>query len=528
MTVPRSRERSTACLLDACPIALDAGEYTPDAAGSLTALWRERGIGADQRLGAFNYDPIGTLAATGALYHPLPRALEIAASLALEARQQPGVTALAVNGHVWHKGGATEAQELALVLASLVAYLRACEAKGLAPHEALGSIALTLAVDADQMLGLAKFRAARRLIARVLEACGAAQAAATLMIGAETSARMMAKRDPWVNILRTTMATATAAMAGACSITVQPFTWALGKPDAFARRVARNTHHVLIEEAGLARVGDPAAGSFAIEALTTDLAATAWTLFRAIEANGGIAAGLQSGSIQNDLQTSHATRARLLAEGWIEMTGASAYPLLGTDDITVEPWPVEPLPAELNGARVTPLDMHRLSEPFEALRDRADVHATRTGTAPTIFLATLGDAADFAQRASWTRNFLAAGGIATSEGTRDQGGFSDTRELGAAFGGSGARVACLCAADATYAEIGEAAAAVLKQAGAEHVVVAGRPKDQDAGLRAAGVDAFMYAGCNRSRRCRHCMRHSGSMTDAPRRHFVMLSCRNGL
>jgi methylmalonyl-CoA mutase len=410
----------------------------------------------------------------------------------------PAVTALEANGAAWHACGASEAQELALILATLVTYLRACEAQGLTPSRALPKVSVNVAVDADQMLGLAKLRALRRLIARLGEACSVSNATEQLFVHADTSERMMTKRDPWVNILRTTMATATAAMGGARSITILPLTWALGRTDAFARRVARNTHHILIEESGLARVGDPAAGSFAIETLTADLAARTWTIFQDIEAKGGLPATLKSNFIADELRKSHEARARLLAEGRIEMTGASAFPLLGNDGITVAPWPVRPMPANQNGESMTPLPFVRMAEPFERLRDAADAFAARTGKAPSLFLATLGEPAEFAARATWIQNVLAAGGITATTAPEDMEPHrTDSAALGRAFAGSGETIACLCATDATYGERGEAAASILKQTGAKRVFVAGRPRDQEVALRAAGVDGFIYAGADR-------------------------------
>ena len=132
---------------------------------------------------------------------------------------------------------------------------------------------------------VAKFRALRRLWARVEQACGLAPK--PIRLHAETAWRMTTRRDPWVNMLRTTVATFSAGLGGADSITVLPFTAALGLPDAFARRVARNTHLILIEEANLARVADPASGSGGFEALTDASGEKAWGLFQAIERDGG-------------------------------------------------------------------------------------------------------------------------------------------------------------------------------------------------------------------------------------------------
>lgn len=477
-------------LLDGASVTLRAGEYTTDAAGSLMALWRRAGLPLAHCRGAFDYDPLATLAATGALYHPLDKSMGVAADLVEATEPYAHVTALAASGPVWHAGGASEAEEIAAVLASIVAYLRACEQAGVTPSAALPRIAVSLAVDTDQFLGIAKLRACRQLVWRIADACGAGSAAARVAVRAETSTRMMTRRDPWVNMLRSTIACTAAAMGGASEIIVLPFTHALGRPDAFARRIARNVHHVLMEESGLDRVADPAGGSWYVESLTANLARKSWDIFQAIEAKGGLGTTLVSGYWQAELERSREARAKLVATGRLEMTGASSFPRLGDDGVATEAWPKILPSANLNGVRVTPLQIERDAEPFERLRDAADAHAKRTGVAPTVFLASLGPQAVHASRSTWMANFLAAGGIDTIKTE----GFTETPALGRAFAESGTVFACLCSSDAVYGELGEAAAGVLTQAGARHVLLAGRPREQDAALRAAGVGEFIFAG----------------------------------
>ena len=474
-------------------VALDARENTLDAAGSLMEVWRSAGIGENVRGGAFNYDPLGVLAKTGTLYYPAQRSCEIAAKLATDTRSMSHVTALLADGRPYHEAGGSEAQELAAMLATLVAYLRACEAAGLRPRMALGKIALALAADADLFLTIAKLRAARRLVAKVAEACGAGSAAEAIQLSASTSERMMARRDPWVNMLRTTIACAGAAFGGAEAITVLPFTWALGKPDAFARRIARNTHLVLQEESAAARVVDPAHGSWYVEKLTDDLAKAAWALFQEIEAQGGMvggmAAALENGFIQDKIAHVAEARAGDIAHGRVELTGVSAFPRLGDDGVKAEPHP--PFDPVVNGgAAVTPLRPRRLAEPFERLRDAADAHLARTGKRPQVFLACLGDLAVHAARSTWIGNVLATGGIEAIASAP----LHTSADAGAAFAASGAAIACLCSSDQVYAELGEATASALKQAGAAQVLLAGRPKDQEAALKSAGVDTFIFAG----------------------------------
>jgi methylmalonyl-CoA mutase len=477
--------------LNACTIALDARENTLDAAGSLLEIWREQNVSENDRRGAFNYDPLGVLAKTGTLYYPPDRSLEIAAKLAADTRSMAHVTALLADGRPYHEAGASEAQELAAMLATLVAYLRACEATGLRPRMAFDQIAIGLAADADLFLTMAKLRSARRLIARVAEACSAGSAAEKLQLTASTSERMMTKRDPWVNMLRTTVACAGAAFGGAEAITVLPFTWALGKPDAFARRIARNTHLVLQEESAAARVIDPGHGSWYVEALTDQLARTAWELFQTIEAKGGMARALESGFIQDEVGKVADARARDIAHGRVELTGVSAFPQLGDDGVKVEPRaPADPIVK--GGVSVRPLTPRRLAEPFEALRDASDEQLKRTGKRPQVFLACLGGLAVHSTRATWIKNFLAAGGIEAIVSEP----LHNSTDAGQAFASSGAQVACICSSDKVSAELGDATAGVLKQAGARQLLLAGRPKEQEAALKSAGVDVFVFAGCD--------------------------------
>ena len=475
--------------LNGCTVALDARENTMDAAGSLIELWRAANLSENARLGAFNCDPLGVLAATGTLYYPADRACEIAARLAVDCRTMTHVTALLADGRPYHEAGASEAQELAAVLATLVAYLRACEAQGLRPRMALGKIALGLAADTDLFLTVAKLRAARILVCRVADACGAGSAGAVMHLTATTSERMLARRDPWVNMLRATAACAGAAFGGADAVSVLPFTWALGRPDAFARRIARNTHLVLQEESGLGRVVDPAAGAWAVEKLTRDLAGKAWELFQDIERKGGMARVLESGALQGEIANVAQARARSIATGRLELTGVSAFPRLGDDGVKVAPHP----PADAivkGGTSVVAVPARRLAEPFEALRDAADSFAVRTGAAPQVFLANLGELAAHSARSAWMRNLLAAGGIEAVASAP----LHNSTEAGKAFADSGTDVACICSSDAVYAELAEATVGALAAAGAKRVLLAGRAKEQEAALKAAGIDAFVFAG----------------------------------
>jgi methylmalonyl-CoA mutase len=301
----------------------------------------------------------------------------------------------------------------------------------------------------------------------------------------------MTKRDPWVNMLRTTIAAFSAGIGGADAVSVLPFTAALGLPDRFARRVARNTQLLLLEESNLAKVADPAAGAGGIEDLTDKLCRAAWTLFQEIETAGGAPAALEQGLIQEKIAKVRAERENAVAHRKDSLTGTSDYPLLSETPVQVLDATPVPIPPPAAAIKYPALVPHRLAESFEALRDASDKVLAATGARPKIFLANLGALAEFTARATFTRNFFEAGGIEAV--TND--GFKSRDEMIAAFKASGAKLVCLCSSDAVYETQAADAAKALAAAGVMHIYLAGRPKDQ-APYKAAGVNAFIFAGGN--------------------------------
>ncbi|MGO4682919.1 methylmalonyl-CoA mutase family protein [Hyphomicrobium sp. 2TAF46] len=474
-------------LLDVCPIVLVAQENFFDAALALNAEWDARGIKAADRQGSFGADPLGTLAMSGRLSEPVETALARAVALMNATEASPRVQVMTADGVVAHVAGASEAQELAFMLSALVAYLRAAEHGGIPPAKALPKINVALAADIDEFATIAKLRAARRLIWRVADASGAGDAASAVKLNCPTSYRIMAKRDPWTNILRTTIACAGAALGGADAIVVLPFTFALGKPDAFARRVARNIQIVCQEESNLGRVNDPAGGSWYVENLTEDIAKKAWEIFQDIEARGGLLAALQSGYIQETIAATAEARAKSIATVRQELTGVNAFPLLGDDGVHAEPWSAPSPPTAKAAIEVAPLKPHRLGEAFEALRDAADAHGGYK-----VFLASMGEIAEHNVRTTWTKNYLAAGGITALVSD----GYKTSEDAVEAFRKSGADAACICSSDAVNATLAEPVAKALKAAGAKFVLMAGRPGEKESALKTAGVDQFLFAGAD--------------------------------
>ncbi|MFC9246147.1 methylmalonyl-CoA mutase small subunit [Streptomyces sp. NPDC057136] len=459
-------------LLDLAPVSLDAGGEFEPAVRELLRLNEERGVPKEAVRGSLGADPLGHAARTGTEpdFDAAVRWAQVC------DREYPGLRALTVDALPYHEAGGSAAEELGFSLATGVAYLRALTGAGLSVEAACAQLEFRFAATADQFLTIAKLRAARLLWARVAEVCGSVDAGAQRQ-HAVTSSVMMTRRDPWVNMLRTTLACLGAGVGGADSVTVLPFDHALGLPDAFARRIARNTSTILMEESHLARVIDPAGGSWYVERLTAELAAAAWEFFQEIERAGGQAAALRSGMAGERLAATWAARSRNLARRKEPVTGVSEFP-----NLAEPPVEREPAPTASGGG----LPKVRRDEAFEALRTRSDAHVTASGARPTVFLAALGPAATHTARASFASNLFRAGGI---EPVHDPDSV-DASTVADAFAASGATVACLCSSDALYAEQADSVAAALKAAGAEQVFLAGRPGEY------TGVDGYVFAGCD--------------------------------
>ena len=471
-------------------LELQIGPQSRMAAIHVAEYVKRKGINPADCQIRFGLDPLGACTVWGSSPYSWPEIVPAVTSAikGLAAMGFKGPFAVA-DGRVIHDAGGSEVQELAFVLASAVAYLRAIEQEGVALEDAQGMVYARLSADADQFLSLAKFRALRLLWARVEQACGLTPK--PLFIAADTAWRMLTQRDAYVNMLRATMATFSAGLAGANAITVLPHTLALGLPDDFARRAARNTQLVLLEESNLAKVSDPSAGSGGIETLTQQLCEAAWALFQETEKAGGIFAALEANLIQRKVTATRALREANIAKRRDVLTGASEFPNLHEASAAVlDTKPIVLAPYGEAKFKFDALPPIRLAAPFEALRDKSDTLLKSTGTRPKIFLANLGTAADFTARAAFAKSFFETGGIEAI----DTLGFADPAMLASAFKASGALVACICSSDKVYAAQAEAAAKALQAAGARHIYLAGRPGEQEAALRTAGVGDFIAAG----------------------------------
>lgn len=457
-------------LLDLAPVVLD-GPDQQALAEAFLALATERGVGAELR-GTLGLDPIGLRARTG----DGPPVDSVVALATRVAQDHPLVRAVVVDALPVHTAGGSDAQELGFALAAGLEYLRVLEDLGIATASRL--LEFRLAATAEQFPTIAKLRAARRLWSRVTEVCGSAQGetAQPMAQHAVASPTMYTRRDPYVNLLRGTLAGFSAGVGGADAVTVAPFDSALGASEPFSRRIARNTQALLVEESHVARVIDPAGGSFYVESLTDDLARAAWAFFQDIEAAGGAVAVLDSGWLAERTGEVRARRERDAATRKRPLTGVSEFP-----DLDEKPVERRPLPEAPTGG----LPVYRPAGVYEEFRDRSDARLAASGSRPRAFLATLGPLAAYTARAGFARNLLQAGGIEPVEA----GPTETAADVTTAFAEAGTTVAVLCSTDKLYAERAAETVTALREAGATHVLLAGK-SDLD------GLDGTLYAGCD--------------------------------
>ncbi|NLE18100.1 MAG: methylmalonyl-CoA mutase small subunit [Propioniciclava sp.] len=456
---------------DIAPVLVTSTDDQWGAAEALTAVWREAGTApaAGSNLGI---DPLAEAARTGAA----PDLSRLAEAVTLAGEFAPA-RALTVDVLPYDNAGAGDVDALALPIATGVAYLRALAEAGVSPAAAFEQIMFRVPANADQFMTIARLRALRRLWHRVGEVLEVPAEHRAAHQQAVTSWRMISRDDPYVNLLRGTIATFAAAVGGAESIVTLPFDTAHGLPNTFSRRMARNTQLLAAEESNVGRVADPAGGSWYVESLTDQLAEKAWARFREIEAAGGMVEALTSGRIAADIEATVADRAKRLATRKQNLTGVNAFPMDDEKPIPNTPRPPAP---ERDG-----LPARRDSEVFEALRDRSANAPTR----PAVFMACLGTRRDFGGREQFTGNVLLIAGLARPQ---SEGGTPE--EIATKAKDAGAKVAVLCSSAKVYAEQAVDVARALKDAGVEKVYLAGRLTEVGDDEASAVIDGEVFDG----------------------------------
>jgi methylmalonyl-CoA mutase len=466
--------------LDLITVSLDAslGAGAPSA---LLDLWKDSNLSGEAVSGSLGIDPIGEMASKGNSDVAGGLAAMSAAAKRCVA-EYPSARAVVVDVTRYHEAGCSDSEELGFALATGVAYLRELTDAGLSIDQALGQIEFRFAATSDQFLTIAKLRAARQLWSRIAEACGSTEPPAQRQ-HVLTSKAMLSRYDPWVNLLRGTIACFAAGVGGADAVTVEPYDLMVepGTVSELGLRMARNTQVILIEESHSAKVIDPAGGSWYVESLTGSVAGRSWTRLQEIESAGGMRAALEDGLVGRVIEETWQRRLENLSRRKDTVTGVSDFPNAA-----------ETIPALVphDGPASSGLPRRRYAAPFEELRERVDAFERSAGTRPTVLLVNLGTPSDYTARTTYAKSFFETAGLSTD--SLEAG--ADLDAALAAKVEAGTRVACLCSSDSRYAEVGAAAASQLAGSGIDRVFVAGRQTAELAPLREAGVDEFIGVG----------------------------------
>jgi methylmalonyl-CoA mutase len=473
--------------LELAPVALEAGLNAHAVAALLAAVWDRREVDPGAAGGSLRIDPIGSLARTEATEAEYEQEIgKLMAALPELRTKFPRAQLIGVDTTPYADAGAGAVDELAIALATGIAYLRASEGAGIAVDDIPVRLEFTFSTGPDQFLEIAKLRAARRLWANVLGHCGIDAKARRSRTYATTSRRMVSSLDPWVNILRATTAGFAAAVGGADGITVLAFDEPVGEPGPLGRRVARNTQLILGDEASLARVADPSGGSWYVEALTDQLASKAWAELQEIERGGGIVRRLADGALTERLEAATDRRADELSRRRRLLTGVNSFPLLGDDGVerrdqtTVA---VRDEPARSGG--LVPI---RDASAFERLRERAQALADDGDSPPRILLACTGPLAAHVSIANWAKSFFEAGGIATIA----SGQVADDAQHCALLSEHELTAVAVCPGRGESIEAQERLIGALRRAGARTIYLAGT-RDAETASR-VGADVAVADG----------------------------------
>jgi methylmalonyl-CoA mutase len=517
---------------------LQSGSSGLPVASLLLALAKKRGLKLSELAGCVESDPLGVLAAQGKLPMSLSEAFgEMAELTAYAAKNAPKLQTIGISGLAYSNGGASAVDELAYVLATFAEYVREMQKKGVEIDAVARHARVTLTLGSNFFMEIAKLRAARLLLANVVEAFGGKGDSKAIYIHARGANWNKSRLDPYANLLRSTTETFSGAIGGVNGMHTSAFDETYAMPDEFSRRIARNQQIIMQEECELTRTIDPAGGSYYVEWLTDQVAQKAWAIFQKIEAAGGMTKALESGSVEDQIGKLRADRLKKIQQRRDEIVGVNAYPN-ATEKLVADRRPNAKAvkaqrTAEVSKARKSvaiadtkveslidaaskgaslgeiaaalrkdatpatiakPVVQTRAATPYEKLRAASAAYAAKNGHAPQILQANMLASRAYRIRADWTSSFFNAAGIQMLNDVD----YKTPEDLVKAVAEKGVKLVVITSSDDNYVTLAEATAKALKaMPNAPYVMLAGTPTpEQEAPWKAAGVDEYVNVRAN--------------------------------
>lgn len=544
--------------LEHIPFMMYAGTSSLGLLALTAAAVRAQGKKISAVEGVIGANPLAQLAKNGCNAISLKESYdEMAECIRWTRKNAPKLRTIMVRSDVFSRGGAQAVQETAYTFAMAVEYIREMLKRGLSIHDIAQSIYFGFNVGATFFIEIAKLRAARVVWANIMEAFGAEEEDRAMKIHARPALFTKTIFDAGVNMLRNTTEAFSAVVGGVDTYENAPYDDTVRKGDEFSRRIARNLQIMLQEEFGMLRPIDPAGGSWAIEALTKQMAEKIWAEFQVIESKGGMTKALEEGYPQQEIAKVLAERFKNLDFRKDSAVGNNMYPNMAEELLEPRPEDTEALRKELadgvaayradqdlaerakklselknagegemvdraidafaagatigeireitgmgeGSVSVEAIAPHRWTERYEALRFDTEKFKKETGENVEIFLANMGKIPQHKARADFSTSFLQVGefNVHLNDGFQDDETMSGIDKCAKAAAEFPYDAAVICSTDATYPDIVPELAPKLKAAlpkGAVLFLAGAAPKDLEEKYRAAGVDDFISVKAN--------------------------------
>lgn len=467
---------------------------------TLAEYFKSKNYDLSELQGSVNFDPINKAMVNGKkVDHEFVKGLIV--PLVKTAKVLPGFRVVNVNALSLNNAGAYSAQELGYALAWGEQYLSIMVESGVEAADACKAMKFNFGVGGNYFMEIAKFRAARMLWAKIVEAykpkcnCGEScncmvengvdfcTCAAKMRIHAQTSFFNMTIFDAHVNMLRSQTEAMSAAIAGVDSMTVTPFDAIYQMPDKFAERIAKNQQLLLKEESHFDKVVDASAGSYYIESLTEKLAEEAWRIFLECTEEGFLNMVI-AGKVQNVICQTSEERLKKVASRREILLGTNQFP--NFTEVAAGKIVDKDCKCGCGSEKgIETLPCVRAAEQFEDLRLATERSAKR----PKVFMLTIGNLAMRLARAQFSSNFFACAGYEII----DNLGFQTIDEGVAAARKVGADIIVLCSSDDEYATLAPEAFKAI--GGKEIFVVAGAPACME-DLQKVGIENFIHVRTN--------------------------------
>ncbi len=522
----------------------------------------QKGYNKGKICGAIETDPIDFLVREGYLPIPPEKVFDEAAISAKWAiKNYPGIKTIGISSLQYHDSGANIVQEIGCSLSTAAEYIKQMLKRGIGINEISRSIRFTIGIGSLYFLEVAKLRAVKLLWSSLIDAFGGDEDAKKIFIHARTSYNNQTVYDPYVNMLRTTTEAFSAVIGGVDSLHTNWFDETIGLPDEFSRRIARNTQIILNEESHLNQLIDPVGGSYFVENLTDEITRKSWAYFQEIEKRGGILRALESGFIQEEIEKTVSEKRTNFAKRRTTQIGINAYANIkeekaeyrGVDyrDTIRKRYSensqkkykedYEEFLKKLDivgnsenlfkyssaaiekgatifevassirrdsgkGINIRPLKVYRTAEIFEELRDASLEYKRKNGVLPKVFLLPMGPLKQNKARSDFSKGFFEIGGFEVVSTQR----FHTIEAAIDAGIKSNSKIIVICSTDETYPEL---VPPIVKGIKAEDkdkiIIVAGYPKDYVDQFKEAGVDDFIFLGCDAHKTIKSLMTKTG-------------------